>query len=367
MEERSLGREGLRVSAMGLGCMGMSEFYGAGDEAESIATIAPRARARRHPPRHRRHVRTVHQRGAARPRAARAGATRSCSPPSSATSAGPTAPGSASTAAPSTCAPPARPRCAASASTTSTSTTSTASTPPCPIEETVGAMAELVEGGQGALPRPLRGRARDHPPRPRGASRHRRCRPSTRCGAATWRRASCRRLRELGIGFVAYSPLGRGFLTGGFRRPEDLPDGDWRRSSPRFQGENLEANLRLVERVEAIAREQGRHRRPAGAGLGARPRRRRRADPRHQAAALAGGERGRAEGEAHGGRPGPDRRRGPARCRGGRALLRRGDEARGAVIDSVNSASAPPGPPAPSPRPTRAGRLPVRAARRWRG
>jgi aryl-alcohol dehydrogenase-like predicted oxidoreductase len=62
--------------------------------------------------------------------------------------------------------------------------------------------------------------------------------------------------RELGIGFVAYSPLGRGFLTGQFKKFEDLPADDYRRTSPRFQGENFQKNLDLVRRVEAIAREK---------------------------------------------------------------------------------------------------------------
>lgn len=60
-------------------------------------------------------------------------------------------------------------------------------------------------------------------------------------------------MRELGIGFVPYSPLGRGFLSSRFQRPEDVPEGDWRRTSPRFQGENFHKNLRLVERVKEIA------------------------------------------------------------------------------------------------------------------
>jgi len=63
--------------------------------------------------------------------------------------------------------------------------------------------------------------------------------------------------RELGISFVAYSPLGRGFLTGQFKRFEDLPEDDYRRFSPRFQGENFQKNLDLVRRVEQIAKEKG--------------------------------------------------------------------------------------------------------------
>jgi aryl-alcohol dehydrogenase-like predicted oxidoreductase len=61
----------------------------------------------------------------------------------------------------------------------------------------------------------------------------------------------------LGIGFVAYSPLGRGFLTGQFTRFEDFPEDDYRRFSPRFQGENFQKNLDLVRRVEEIAKEKG--------------------------------------------------------------------------------------------------------------
>ena len=64
-------------------------------------------------------------------------------------------------------------------------------------------------------------------------------------------------VRELGIGFVAYSPLGRGFLTGQIRRTEDLAEDDYRRNSPRFQGENFQRNLDLVGKVEAMARDKG--------------------------------------------------------------------------------------------------------------
>ena len=64
-------------------------------------------------------------------------------------------------------------------------------------------------------------------------------------------------VRELGIGFVAYSPLGRGFLTGQYRSPDDFAEDDFRRSVPRFQGENFERNIDLVARVEEIAKEKG--------------------------------------------------------------------------------------------------------------
>jgi aryl-alcohol dehydrogenase-like predicted oxidoreductase len=63
--------------------------------------------------------------------------------------------------------------------------------------------------------------------------------------------------RELSIGFVAYSPLGRGFITGRIRSLGELPENDWRRSAPRFQGENLQKNLELVQRIEEIAQAKG--------------------------------------------------------------------------------------------------------------
>ena len=64
-------------------------------------------------------------------------------------------------------------------------------------------------------------------------------------------------VRELGIGYVAYSPLGRGFLTGQFKSPDDFPEGDFRKNHPRFQGENFEKNIQLVREVEAMAAEKG--------------------------------------------------------------------------------------------------------------
>jgi aryl-alcohol dehydrogenase-like predicted oxidoreductase len=126
-----------------------------------------------------------------------------------------------------------------------------------PIEETVGAMAGLVEAGKvrhlglsEASPETMR---RAHAVHPISA---------LQSEYSLWTRdpedgplAAC---RELGVGFVAYSPLGRGFLTGQIQSPEDLEEGDFRRNNPRFQGENFERNLDLVARVEEIAEEKGR-------------------------------------------------------------------------------------------------------------
>ena len=127
--------------------------------------------------------------------------------------------------------------------------------PETPIEETVGAMAELVKEGKvrhlglsEASAKTLR----------RAAKVHRIT--ALESEYSLWTRdpedevlATC---RELGIGLVAYSPLGRGFLAGRFQRFEDLPADDYRRNSPRFQGENFDKNLDLVHRIEQIAREK---------------------------------------------------------------------------------------------------------------
>jgi aryl-alcohol dehydrogenase-like predicted oxidoreductase len=128
--------------------------------------------------------------------------------------------------------------------------------PKTPIEETVGAMAGLVREGKvrylglsEASPATMRRAVKVHPI------------AALQTEYSLWTRdpedvvlATC---RELGIGFVAYSPLGRGFLTGQFKKIEDLPAGDYRRTSPRFQGENFQKNLDLVRRVEEIAKEKG--------------------------------------------------------------------------------------------------------------
>ena len=122
-----------------------------------------------------------------------------------------------------------------------------------PIEETVGAMGELVRAGKvrylglsEAAPETIRRAVREHPI------------AALQTEYSLWTRdpeddvlPTC---RALGIGFVAYSPLGRGFLTGRFQSPDDLPEGDYRRQSPRFQGDNFQKNLDLVARVDAIAR-----------------------------------------------------------------------------------------------------------------
>jgi aryl-alcohol dehydrogenase-like predicted oxidoreductase len=122
-----------------------------------------------------------------------------------------------------------------------------------PIEETVGAMARLVEQGKvrhlglsEASPATIRRARREHPI------------AALQTEYSLWSRDPEDELlplcRELGIGFVAYSPLGRGFLTGRFRTMEDLPPDDYRRNTPRFQGDNFRKNLELVEKVEAIAK-----------------------------------------------------------------------------------------------------------------
>ena len=128
--------------------------------------------------------------------------------------------------------------------------------PDTPIEETVGAMAQLVKEGKvrylglsEASPQTLR----------RAAKVHRITALQTEY--SLWTRdpedeilPTC---RELGIGFVAYSPLGRGFLTGQFKTFDDLAADDYRRNSPRFQGENFQKNLDLVRRVEEMAKQKG--------------------------------------------------------------------------------------------------------------
>ena len=127
--------------------------------------------------------------------------------------------------------------------------------PEVPVEETVGAMAALKDEGKirhlglsEAAPTTIRRAHAEHPI------------TALQTEYSLWSRFPegeiLDTVRELGIGYVAYSPLGRGFLTGRFESPEDLPEDDWRRRSPRFRGENFRQNLELVERVVEIADEK---------------------------------------------------------------------------------------------------------------
>ena len=128
--------------------------------------------------------------------------------------------------------------------------------PQVPVEETVGAMAELVQAGKvrylglsEAAPDTIRRAAAVHPI------------AALQTEYSLWSREPEEELlptvRELGISFVAYSPLGRGFLTGAFKNIEDLSADDYRRNAPRFQGENFRKNLELVTKIEQIAQFKG--------------------------------------------------------------------------------------------------------------
>jgi aryl-alcohol dehydrogenase-like predicted oxidoreductase len=128
--------------------------------------------------------------------------------------------------------------------------------PKTPIEDTVGAMADLVKAGKvrhlglsEAAPATIRRAAKVHPI------------AALQTEYSLWSRdvedEILPTVRELGIGFVAYSPLGRGFLTGQLKTIDDLPADDWRRNAPRFQGENFQKNLELVQKIEEMAAAKG--------------------------------------------------------------------------------------------------------------
>jgi aryl-alcohol dehydrogenase-like predicted oxidoreductase len=256
MEKRALGSQGLTVSALGLGCMGMSEFYGAGDEAESVATIHRALdlgidfldTADVYGPHLNEELvgRAIRGRRDKVVLATKFGIVRD---PANKMLRGINGRPDYVRAA-----------CDASLKRLGVDTIDLyyqhRVDPQTPIEDTVGAMAELVRAGKvrylglsEAGSATLRRAAAVHPI------------SALQSEYSLWTRdpedgvlATC---RELGIGFVPYSPLGRGFLTGQIRRFEDLADDDYRRFSPRFQGENFQKNLDLVARVQAIAKEKG--------------------------------------------------------------------------------------------------------------
>jgi aryl-alcohol dehydrogenase-like predicted oxidoreductase len=255
METRRLGTQGLEVSALGLGCMGMSEFYGTADEGEAIATI------------HRAlelgitflDTADMYGWGANERLVGKAIADRRDQvvlATKFGNMRGPAGEFLGISGKPDYV----RSACDASLQRLGVETIDLYYQHrvdlETPIEETVGAMAELVQAGKvrylglsEAAPATIR---RAHAVHPISA---------LQSEYSLWTRDPEAEIlptvRELGIGFVPYSPLGRGFLTGRIRSVDDLDEADFRRRGPRFQEENLRRNLELVAEVEALAAEKG--------------------------------------------------------------------------------------------------------------
>jgi len=255
MKQRTLGKDGLEVSALGLGCMGMSAFYGETDEAESVATIHRSLElginfldtAEMYGP----HINEeLVGRAVAGKRdefviATKFGVIADPDDPTKRRTDG----------------SPENVRRSVEGSLKRLDTDHIdlyyqhRMDPDTPIEETVGAMAALVTEGKvrhlglsEAAPQTIRRAHATHPI------------TAVQTEYSLWTRELeaeiLPTLRELGIGLVAYSPLGRGFLSGRFKSPDELDEDDFRRHGPRFGGENLEANLELVARVEELASEK---------------------------------------------------------------------------------------------------------------